>query len=94
MNPRSPLNPPILGGALRSEPPLACFPEGKLGGRGAKFNSCKKFNVCIELLWNKLPDWMDDKQRKNKVTNLIAEYRGSNKIFNDDSDVQQWVLVK
>jgi ATP-dependent DNA helicase RecG len=48
-----------------------------------------------ELLWNKLPDWMDDNQRKNKVTNLIAECRRSGKIANHGSDSQpKWVLVK
>ena len=35
-----------------------------------------------ELLWKKLPDWMDDKQRKNKITNLISECRRSQKITN------------
>jgi len=35
-----------------------------------------------ELLWNKLPDWMDDKQRKTKVTNLLSELRMMNRIKN------------
>ena len=48
-----------------------------------------------ELLWNKLPDWMDNNQRKNKVTNLIAECRRSGKILTQGSDFQpKWVLVK
>jgi len=41
-----------------------------------------------ELLWNKLPDWMDDKQRKNKVTNLITECRQNGKIRNYGSGSQ------
>jgi len=28
-----------------------------------------------ELLWNKLPDWMNDNQRKNKIGNLLSELR-------------------
>lgn len=47
-----------------------------------------------ELLWNKLPDWMDDKQRKNKVGNLISELRRKNRITNRGSDAQpSWALV-
>ena len=47
-----------------------------------------------ELLWNKLPDWMDDKQRKIKVGNLIAELRRANKIANKGSDTRpSWALV-
>jgi ATP-dependent DNA helicase RecG len=48
-----------------------------------------------ELLWNKLPDWMDDKQRKIKVGNLVAELRRTNKIVNQGSDTRPtWALVK
>jgi ATP-dependent DNA helicase RecG len=48
-----------------------------------------------ELLWNKLPDWMNENQRKNKVTNLITECRQSGKIINRSSDAQsKWVLLK
>ena len=47
-----------------------------------------------ELLWNKLPDWMDDKQRKIKVGNLIAELRRTRHIVNQGSDTRPaWVLV-
>ncbi len=48
-----------------------------------------------ELLWNKLPEWMDDKQRKNKVTNLITECRKNQKITNSGTDTNpKWVLFK
>jgi ATP-dependent DNA helicase RecG len=48
-----------------------------------------------ELLWNKLPDWMDDRQRKVKVGNLMAELRRANKIANKGSDTRPaWSLVK
>lgn len=35
-----------------------------------------------ELLWNKLPDWMNDKQRKYKIGNLLSELRMRGKIEN------------
>ena len=48
-----------------------------------------------ELLWNKLPDWMTDKQKKTKVGNLLAELRRSQKIVNHGSFAQpSWALVK
>lgn len=47
-----------------------------------------------ELLWKKLPDWMDDKQKKIKINNLLAELRKKNKIRNDGSDAKpKWVLI-
>jgi ATP-dependent DNA helicase RecG len=47
-----------------------------------------------ELLWNKLPDWMDDKQRRIKVGNLIAELRRRQIIVNQGSDTRPaWALV-
>ena len=46
-----------------------------------------------ELLWNKLPDWMDDRQRKAKVGNLITELRQAQKIANMGSYSQpSWAL--
>lgn len=39
-----------------------------------------------DLLWTKLPDWMNDDQRKNKVTNLIAELRRGHLIYNKGTD--------
>lgn len=48
-----------------------------------------------ELLWNKLPEWMDDKQRKIKVGNLISELRRKSRIVNRGSDTQpSWALVR
>jgi ATP-dependent DNA helicase RecG len=47
-----------------------------------------------ELLWNKLPEWMDEKQKKIKITNLLAELRSIGKIRNDGSDTKpKWVLL-
>ena len=47
-----------------------------------------------ELLWNKLPDWMTDEQRKRKVNNLITELKNHNKIVNKGSfKYSMWELV-
>lgn len=48
-----------------------------------------------ELLWNKLPDWMNDTKKKHRVTNLMTECRQRGKIVNEGSDTQsKWVLLK
>jgi ATP-dependent DNA helicase RecG len=47
-----------------------------------------------ELLWNKLPEWMTDKQRSYKVGNLLGELRRRSKIVNKGHDRHpSWVLV-
>ena len=47
-----------------------------------------------ELLWEKLPDWMSDKQKKIKINNLLSELRRKNRIRNDGSDAKpKWVLI-
>jgi ATP-dependent DNA helicase RecG len=47
-----------------------------------------------ELLWKKLPDWMDDKQKKIKINNLLSEMRKKNRIVNEGTDTKsKWVLV-
>ncbi len=47
-----------------------------------------------ELLWNKLPDWMNEKQKKIKINNLLSELRRHNKIKNINSDAKpKWVLI-
>jgi len=51
-------------------------------------------NDVDELLWKKLPDWMDDKQKKIKITNLLSELRIKERIENIGSDVKpKWVLI-
>jgi ATP-dependent DNA helicase RecG len=48
-----------------------------------------------ELLWKKLPDWMDDKQKKIKVNNLLSELRLKIRIENIGSDASpKWILIK
>ncbi|MCX5996820.1 MAG: transcriptional regulator [Chloroflexi bacterium] len=39
-----------------------------------------------ELLWNKLPDWMVDTQKKTKISNLLSELRKTGQIQNSGSD--------
>jgi ATP-dependent DNA helicase RecG len=48
-----------------------------------------------ELLWKKLPDWMDNKQKKVKINNLLSELRNKKRIENTGSDaLPKWVLPK
>ena len=47
-----------------------------------------------ELLWNKLPDWMSEKQRKAKIGNLLSELRRNKKIVNKGSFAYpSWALL-
>ncbi|GAB4022545.1 MAG: hypothetical protein Fur0010_25770 [Bdellovibrio sp.] len=47
-----------------------------------------------ELLWEKLPDWMTEDQKKHKINNLISELRMKNKIKNVGSDFKsKWILI-
>ena len=47
------------------------------------------------LLWNKLPELMNDKQKKIKINNLIATLRKKNKIENEGNDAKpKWVISK
>ena len=55
---------------------------------------CQSRHDIDELLWTKLPDWMEDKQRKIKINNLLAELRRKGLITNKGSFSQsQWVLI-
>jgi ATP-dependent DNA helicase RecG len=46
-----------------------------------------------DLLLSKLPEWMDEKQRKTKITTLLTTLRKSEKIINQGSDFKSnWVL--
>lgn len=45
-------------------------------------------------LWNKLPEWMNDKQKKVKINNLLAELRRKKRIRNDGNYKKpKWVLI-
>ena len=51
-------------------------------------------NEIDELLWNKLPEWMDEKQKKVKINNLLSEMRKKKRIINEGTDTKpNWVLV-
>ena len=61
-------------------------------GNISRLSVMKQIN---ELLWNKLPEWMDDKQRKNKVKNLIFELKTDAKIKNEGTTLNsRWVVTK
>jgi len=48
-----------------------------------------------DLLWQKLPDWMDDKQKKSKIGNLLSELRMKERIQNTGSySKPKWSLKK
>jgi ATP-dependent DNA helicase RecG len=52
-------------------------------------------NEINELLWNKLPEWMDDKQKNNKIGNLLSELRMKERIQNTGSFRKpNWSLKK
>ncbi|WP_312364878.1 RNA-binding domain-containing protein [Sphingobacterium sp.] len=52
-------------------------------------------NDIDELLWNKLPEWMNDKQKKIKINNLLGELRRNDKIINEGTfKMPRWVLIK
>ena len=46
-----------------------------------------------ELLWDVLPSWMSEKQKKYKIGNLISELRRSKKIINEGTDGNpKWII--
>ena len=40
------------------------------------------------LLWEKLPDWMSDRQKKSKINNLLSDLRMKGHIENKGSDAK------
>ena len=60
-----------------------------------QYGSAKKRDV-RELLWGKLPEVMDDKQKESKVKNLLAQMRRMGIITTDSENQQKssWILVK
>ncbi len=48
-----------------------------------------------QLLWDKLPEWMDEKQKKNKITTLLTVLRKKGVCSNIGSDFKsKWVINK
>jgi len=60
-----------------------------------KFGKAKKKDI-TELLYNKLPDVLDDKQKISKIKNLLSSLKNSNKItpIGGNSKNAYWVLFK
>ena len=52
--------------------------------------------IVRELLWDKLPEVMDDKQKESKVKNLLAQMKRMGIITTDSENQQKssWILVK
>ncbi len=51
-------------------------------------------NDVNDLLWKKLPDWMSEKQKTSKITNLLSELRIKNRIRNVGNDSKpKWILI-
>lgn len=56
-----------------------------------KFNSAKKKDIRV-LLWDKLPDILDDKQKERKIGNLLASLKKEKIIKTNISDRTEWIL--
>lgn len=60
-------------------------------------NTYEKANKTIfkDLLWDKLPDVLDDKQKSRKITSLLTSLRKKGIIETDSQNKQKsnWVLV-
>lgn len=52
--------------------------------------------IVTELLWDKLPEVMDDKQKESKIKNLLSQMRRTGIITTDSENQQRssWILVK
>lgn len=59
-----------------------------------KYEKAKKKEI-RELLWDKLPDSLSDKQKENKVTNLLTALRMQEVITTDSKNQQKsfWILA-
>jgi hypothetical protein len=48
-----------------------------------------------KILWDNLPAWMTEKQKKNKIANLLTELRQNGEIQNIGTDYKsKWVIFK
>lgn len=56
-----------------------------------KFNSAKKKDIRV-LLWDKIPDILDDKQKERKIGNLLASLKKEKIIKTSISDRTEWIL--
>lgn len=60
-----------------------------------RFGKAKKKDI-KSLLWEKLPEVLDDSQKESKIRNLLTSLRKANIITTDSQNQQRssWVLVK
>lgn len=60
----------------------------------ATFGKAKKKDI-RELLWDKLPDFMEDKQKNKKISTLLSSLRSKGIIITDSTNQQisNWILV-
>lgn len=56
-----------------------------------EFKSAKKKDIRT-LLWDKLPDVLDDKQKERKIGNLLASLRKNVNIITNPKDRTTWIL--
>lgn len=56
-----------------------------------EFKSAKKKDIRT-LLWDKLPDVLDDKQKERKIGNLLASLRKNGNIITNPKDRTTWIL--
>lgn len=59
-----------------------------------KYGKAKRKEI-NDLLWDKLPDVLDEKQKKSKISNLLTALRNKKIITTDSSNQQRssWLLV-
>lgn len=59
-----------------------------------QYGKAKKKDIRI-LLWDKLPEVMTDKQKEDKIRNLLSALRKKNIITTDSKNQQRssWILV-
>ena len=59
-----------------------------------KYGKAKKHNI-RDLLWDKLPDVLDDKKKNSKITTLLTSLRMKGIITTDSPNQQKsnWILV-
>ena len=60
-----------------------------------QYKRAKKKDI-KQLLWDKLPEIMEDKQKEDKIRNLLSSMRKKGIITTDSSNQQKssWILTK
>lgn len=58
-----------------------------------EFNEARKKDI-RSLLWEKLPDILDDKQKERKIGNLLSSLKKENLLKTKENDRTVWILNK